>query len=52
MSAGDNHRYNPSNLDALNALLNAAGAALKTARTDKPGAAKGERPLTQPLSPI
>lgn len=52
MSAGDSHRYNPSNLDALNALLNAAGAALKTARTDKPGAAKGERSPAKPLSPI
>lgn len=52
MSVGDNHRYNPNNLDALNALLNAAGAALKTARTDRPGATRGERPPAKPLSPI
>lgn len=52
MSAGGNHRYNPGNLDALNALLNAAGAALKTARTDKPGASRVEGALARPLSPI
>lgn len=52
MSVGDNYRYNPSNLDALNTLLNAAGAALKTARTDRPGATRGERLPAKPLSPI
>lgn len=52
MSTGVNHRYNPGNLDALNALLSAAGAALKTARTDKSDASGGERSLAAPLSPI
>ncbi|KWU48856.1 hypothetical protein AWV77_20035 [Pseudomonas palleroniana] len=52
MSEGGNHRYTPSNLDALNALLNSASAALSEARPGKRGVSKGERPLIRPLLPI
>ncbi|SAM35178.1 STY4528 family pathogenicity island replication protein [Pseudomonas sp. 1 R 17] len=50
MSGGGNHRYTPSNLDALNALLNSASAALSEARPGKRVVSNGERSLARPLS--
>ncbi|WP_268933211.1 STY4528 family pathogenicity island replication protein [Pseudomonas sp. Y39-6] len=52
MRGGGNSRFNPGNLDALNALLDSASAALSETRTDKHAAAKSERPSTRPLTPI
>lgn len=52
MGGGGNSRFNPGNLDALNALLDSASAALSETRTDKHATSKSERPSTRPLTPI
>lgn len=52
MGVGGNSRFTPGNLDALNALLDSASAALSETRADKHAASKSERPSTPPLSPI
>ncbi|MFL9676051.1 STY4528 family pathogenicity island replication protein [Pseudomonas marginalis] len=52
MGVGGNSRFTPGNLDALNALLDSASAALSESRSDKRAAPKTERPSTRPLTPI
>lgn len=52
MGVGGNSRFIPGNLDALNALLDSASAALSETRADKHAASKSERPSTRPLTPI
>ncbi|PFG25173.1 hypothetical protein ATH90_4037 [Pseudomonas lurida] len=52
MGGGGNSRFNSGNLDALNALLDSASAALSETRADKHATSKSERPSTRPLTPI
>jgi len=52
MGVRSNSRFNPGNLDALNALLDSASAALSQTRTRKDAASNSERSPTRPLTSI